>query len=104
MSYFKVVKLNKSLSYNTTVSFKNVRLKLSFTWNERLGARVVSVSDVSGDVLVRSKLLFPETEIKFSSNAKLKGYDASITLFRIPDGYGDIKDWSNKYVLIISEV
>lgn len=103
MLAYKVVGLDNSLSYNTTVSFKNKRLTLTFNWNERLECRTLSIKDTSGNVILRSKALLPNCEIELSSNALLLGYNAKVHLVEKYNGTGDLKNWANKYDLIIFE-
>lgn len=88
-------------SYKTNITLEGQLLKLSFTWNERLGKRALYIKNSAGVCYLQNKILFPNESLELNSNAVFDDLPYKVVLQKVGDikKVGNFLNWSKDFIL-----
>lgn len=95
------VELQDIPSYTTNITLEGQLLKLSFTWNERVGKRTLSIKNDADVCYLQNKILHPNEPLELNSNAVFDDLPYKVVLQKVGDikRVGNIYNWSKDFIL-----
>lgn len=104
--YIIKLALFNNLNYYNDVVIDGISCRFAFEYNERVGARYLSIVTASGTVLLSQTPLFKEHELYLDVNADLIGiHECMIKLVKLDNLIDDDPlNWADNYIIYIKGV